>query len=178
MANQPNAYVAGCGVSDESYSGYGHEYSITTTVTSPSGRSATGYGGGTDYGRADVTIPLRNIDGSFDAGDFFVESTHEAFCPIRGMELSPNFTNFPLLVGISATCLIKTSPLSYVKIADCFGIMCPTDGYITQDDRGPQIIALRPFVYNVCSPVNLVAFVTPANCKCADYTQVFNIPGL
>ncbi len=42
----------------------------------------------------------------------------------------------------------------------------------------PQSIALRPFVYNVCSPVNLVAFVAPENCKCADYFQIFNIPGL
>ena len=34
----------GCGITDESYTNYGHEYTVTTTLTSPSGMTFTGAG--------------------------------------------------------------------------------------------------------------------------------------
>ena len=95
-----NVVVKASGVTDESYSGYYHEFSITSTIYSPNGRTAYGYAnnGGCTYsgsyecGQANVSMPVADSSGEFEEGEFFVDTLHQTFCPYRNMELADVFT--------------------------------------------------------------------------------------
>lgn len=96
-----NVVVKACGVTDESYSGYNHEFSISSTIYSPNGRTASGYAnnGGCTYsgsyecGQANVSMPAADASGEFEEGEFFVDTVHQTFCPYRNMELADMFTS-------------------------------------------------------------------------------------
>lgn len=76
VGSSPSAVMAGCAVTDESYFGYNHEFYITTTITSPGGRTATGYGGNggcshsgsPECGQANVSLPV-TYNGEWELGD-------------------------------------------------------------------------------------------------------------
>lgn len=70
----------GCGVTQQSYTGAGHSAGVSTTITSPNGRSAS-YGlSGSTYARVDVSLPW---DWN-DMGTYFVNSNHYGYCPHYG----------------------------------------------------------------------------------------------
>lgn len=86
----PGAYVAGCGATEDNYNTYGHEYSVMTTVTSPSGRTATISGGPSgSYSRADASLQLD----SNEVGRFATDTIHSGFCPIGMSSLGPTNTS-------------------------------------------------------------------------------------
>jgi len=76
----PGAYFKGCGVTEDNYNSYGHDYWVDSTLTSPFGRTSYGTGGGPAYARTDVSLPLN----SDEEGDFVLESVHHTYCPIIG----------------------------------------------------------------------------------------------
>jgi hypothetical protein len=74
--------IRGWGVTDANSAGcYCHTAKVTTTITSPQGRTQTAsdiYGGrGHEYARADVSLGFL----STDVGNYTVSSTHWAYCP-------------------------------------------------------------------------------------------------
>lgn len=71
------ANVVGTGITSDSYNIYGHRYWVTTTVASPSGRTASGqsYTSGS-YARIDIFL-----DGGFEFGGFTINTTHSMTCP-------------------------------------------------------------------------------------------------
>ena len=79
--SSPNApVIVGCGVSQDYNNSYGHTYRVTTTITSPSGRtaSATSYTG-SYYARVEVTLPWDwNTP---DEGTYAIDSQHTMCCP-------------------------------------------------------------------------------------------------
>jgi hypothetical protein len=78
--------VYGCGVSQDNYNSYGHTYWVTTTITSPSGRttSATSYKSNSynAYARADVFLDWQN-----EFGDFTTNSNHRVLSLYGGKSL-------------------------------------------------------------------------------------------
>ena len=70
-------YVVGVGITSDSYNTYGHRYWVNTTVTSPTGRYASGSSStSSSYARVDVYL-----DWNFEFGDFTVNTTHSMTCP-------------------------------------------------------------------------------------------------
>ncbi len=80
-----NGTIYGWGITDANSAGcYCHTAKVTTTITSPQGRTQTAsdiYGGrGHEYARADVSLGFL----STDVGNYTLSSTHWAFCPYCG----------------------------------------------------------------------------------------------
>ncbi len=73
-SNPDAGYIVGAGVTDNDYSADAME--VATTLTSPAGRTVTGYSDGVGSAFAEVTLPW---DWS-DIGDYFVHSTHQPYC--------------------------------------------------------------------------------------------------
>lgn len=174
-----SAVVAGCGITDESYTSYGHEYSVTSTLTSPSGRTAVTSGGigscmtgNPQCSRADVSLSLFDgTGGFFDNGEFFIETLHEGYCPNYAMTLQTLQTNGAILIGISVSVLTKAAMSNwYTKITGC-NVHCPTDEFHASTNMGPRIISAVPYTYfggYICGPINAVASTGPTT-QCGDY---------
>ncbi len=72
--------IWGCGVTEDYYNGYGHQYYVTTTLTSPMGRtaSATSYTS-SSYAYVDVKLDWPFDDG--DLGEYLTTTEHKTLCP-------------------------------------------------------------------------------------------------
>jgi len=88
-ASSNQDYSAGCGVLRTEYYEPYHLLSVSTTITSPDGRSSTAYGfdNGAEYkqpyvARADVSLAL-NLATAAIAGNFTTTSEHYSDCPIE-----------------------------------------------------------------------------------------------
>jgi len=184
VVSQTSAVVAGCGITDENYTNYGHDYTVTTTITSPDDRSSTSQGGSgscmtgnSQCSRADVSLSLVTGDGDYFNGAYLVSSVHEGVCPYYTMELPKVTTDIPINVGISVSVLTKAATSNwYTKITDC-NVHCPTDQFLSSYDRGQYILALVPWVYLAgyrCSNVNAVYPTPPINC--ADFDGYVHLP--
>ena len=86
-------YVVGVGITSDSYNTYGHRYWVNTTVTSPTGRYASGSSStSSSYARVDVYL-----DWNFEFGDFTVNTTHSMTCPyIYGVVTAPTIFDIKL----------------------------------------------------------------------------------
>jgi len=180
-----SSFIAGSGITDESYWNYGHDYYVVTTLTSPDySRSVTGYGGGGSCGtgnsqcsRADVSLSIVN-NGVFEGGDYFVESVHEGYCPNYGMNLNQVFTALTIKLGASVTVLTKAALTNfYTKVANC-NVHCPTDQHTSSTNKGQWIqsvvpFAKAPFLPYVCANLSLI-YPGTSNSECADYED--NVP--
>lgn len=72
-------YIIGCGITSDSYNTYGHRYWVSSTIRSPSGRTASGTSfTSSSYARIDVSL---SWDYESDFGDFTTTSTHSMTCP-------------------------------------------------------------------------------------------------
>lgn len=105
----------GCGITDENYTNYGHEYTVTTTLTSPSGTTVTGSGSNgtcSNYNfqcaRADVWMSLLDENGDIEEGDFTIESLHDGYCPNYSMQLGQVGTIIVSRAAIAVTNYILT----------------------------------------------------------------------
>jgi hypothetical protein len=105
----------GSGITDESYTNYGHEYTVTTTLTTPSGATITGSGsngtcsnGNIQCARADVWTSLLDENGQIEEGDFTIESVHDGYCPNYGMQLGQVGSIIVTRVSIAITNYILT----------------------------------------------------------------------
>jgi hypothetical protein len=96
----PITYVVGCGITEDYYNGYPHEYSVVTTITSPDGHSEVAGGGGQYYARAEVDLIL-DLN---NPGDFFISSDHSYYCSIINNEINSGSTYAGITVGISISC--------------------------------------------------------------------------
>ena len=81
------ADVQGCGITEDYYDSYGHDYSVETRVTSPSGSLSVTFSSGWShvYARADVFLPIR----SDEIGYYATSSLHRGYCPIGMSSLGP-----------------------------------------------------------------------------------------
>jgi hypothetical protein len=79
------AKMYGAGVTQDSYNSYGHTYWVATTVTSPTGRTASVTSSKTNsynaYARAETYLVY---DWENELGDFVTQSTHTGCCPYMG----------------------------------------------------------------------------------------------
>lgn len=126
------SYMVGSGVTEEAYMGYGHETWVNTTLTSPSGITASASGGGGSYSLTEVSIEvdLNNPD----LGEFFTESSHGYFCPIAFREFNLGSTYDVIGAGVSQACYIyQYTSLgidSFDIASGCFAkkVSCPGSG--------------------------------------------------
>lgn len=102
-------YVVGCGITEDNYNSYGHEYYVDTTITSPDGRSQTENGNG--RAEVDLILDLNN------PGEFFISSDHSYFCPIANNIFSEGNTSASIIVGISIACFELVSFDSAIRTA-------------------------------------------------------------
>ncbi len=83
--NEPMIYVNGCGIYEESYNSYGHQYSVRTKITAPNGSSVTNqssYGGGYSsiHVRSDAAIRFfPDLPGNI--GNFLSQHDTTGYCP-------------------------------------------------------------------------------------------------
>jgi hypothetical protein len=93
-------YVMGSGVTSDNYNSYGHRYWVTTTLRSPSGRTASGtsYMSGS-YARMDVSL---SWDYQSDFGDFTTTTNHSMSCPYMYGTIVTTTTTVGLTVGASS----------------------------------------------------------------------------
>jgi hypothetical protein len=174
---QSNGSITGCGVTDETYPSYGHEYTVTATLTSPTGRTHVGYGssgscgtGNPQCSRADVSLNLIDSSGGWDLGEYFIESFHEGVCPYYTMGLPEANTNAGIILGVSISVLTKAATSNfYTRVAHC-NVHCPTDGFLADQNHGQFIASAVPYTYRfgyICGPVNAVAPTSPST-PCQD----------
>jgi hypothetical protein len=72
-------YVVGSGITTDSYNTYNHRYWVKPTITSPSGRTATGTSyTSSSYARLDVSL---SWDYRTDFGLYTISTTHSMTCP-------------------------------------------------------------------------------------------------
>src|SRR2546428_97835 len=76
--------IYGCGVTADSANSYAHTYSTSTTLTSPSGRTSSGWSSQDNsynaYTRVETSLPW---DWN-DLGDYSEQSQHSFYCPMSG----------------------------------------------------------------------------------------------
>ena len=151
-----------CGITQDNYNSYGHEYWVITTLTSPLGRSAsiTSY---TDmsYARSDVSLPLDRDD----LGLYLIDSEHWYFCPIANHNINDGAT------GSSQLIAIKDSAYRFSMILNgrclwektCTG-KCSVDGYTTNMFNGQCYTP--PNIYRQCADlvVNGSCFIKRIDC--------------
>jgi hypothetical protein len=88
-------YVVGSGITTDSYNTYNHRYWVKPTITSPSGRTATGTSyTSSSYARLDVSL---SWDYRTDLGLYTISTTHSMTCPyIFGVVSSTTGTGITL----------------------------------------------------------------------------------
>lgn len=102
----PGMYVWGCGITEDNYNTYGHEYYVTTTVTSFNGRTASLLGGGTSYAIAEASLTFDRDD----LGEFTVVTEHEIYCP------QSNMGTLPTIKEVTQSVSIKYSAYEFFKL--------------------------------------------------------------
>ena len=88
-------YIYGSGITTDSYNTYNHRYWVKPTITSPSGRTATGTSyTSSSYARLDVSL---SWDYRTDLGLYTTSTTHSMTCPyIFGVVSSTTGTGITL----------------------------------------------------------------------------------
>ena len=115
-SSSPAYYIIGCGVTTDSYNSYGHRYWVSTTLTSPSGRTASGTSStSASYARMDVSLPWDFETG--ETGDFTTSTTHSMTCPYINGTVG---TTTSVIGGISI------AVTNYIHNGGCvYNLYCP-----------------------------------------------------
>jgi hypothetical protein len=157
-SNPDNTLIVGCAVSDQPYYGYGHEYYVTTTITSEDGRTATGYGSngscgtGSECARADVALPFI-LNGEWVMGTYMLYSLYETYCPYYNMESEAKEIETPGWISASTAVFEKpadagcdtTRLVQYPKVANC-DVPCTGRGFITDFGCTRYVIYIEPYM--------------------------------
>ncbi len=116
--------IWGCGVTEDYYNSYGHQYYVTTTVTSPIGRaaSATSYTS-SSYAYVDVRLDWPSDD-SGDFGEYLTSTEHRTLCPYIGFWVTMANTQKRAYFGISTACY----HFAYVDPGAPVCVYLPVDG--------------------------------------------------
>lgn len=116
--------IWGCGVTEDYYNTYGHQYYVRTTLTSPNGRTAssTSY---TSSSHAYAEVRLDWPMNDSDLGEYPLTTDHFTLCPYIGLWVPTGSTGDKYLVGISVACyrFVGVDPDSglciYVPVDGC-----------------------------------------------------------
>lgn len=176
-------YVVSCGVTQDSYNGYGHTYWVVSTLTSPN-RNTSGNSyhtnGYSAYTRVDNSL-LYDFN---DLGNFTVNSNHWMCCPYMGGNPYTGAGCYPsssshdgAVAGASIVCyrLQSSNPATQIAILvrkeNCV-TYCGADSVTFHYSGSPPQILLgaEPYLrYGslvVCS--HLSAVMRVASCDCGD----------
>ena len=116
-SSSPAYFIMGSGVTSDSYNSYGHRYWVTTTLTSPTGRTASGtsYTSGS-YARMDVSLSWDFETG--EEGDFTTFTNHSMSCPYMYGTIVTTNTSIILGISIAVT--------NYIHNGGCvYYLYCP-----------------------------------------------------
>ena len=133
--------IYSCGVTADSANSYGHTYWTSTTLTSPSGRTSSGWSSQDNsynaYTRVETSLPW---DWN-DLGDYSEQSQHSFYCPTYGRTMSfymsttgksgyshagyslTGFTYYTCGYDIVPNCNVRCGPpnMTIVRFSSCAG---------------------------------------------------------
>jgi hypothetical protein len=147
-SSNPPYYIYGSGITSDSYNSYGHRYWVSTTLTSPTGRSAYGssYTSAT-YARVDVSLSWDFETG--ETGDFTISTTHSMTCPYIYGTVSSTSGD---ILGISI------AVTNYIHNGGCvYYLYCPNGNA------------------SVTCPANNPVYVNPSQNICRNYLHDYRL---
>ncbi len=170
--------IYSCGVTADSANSYGHTYWTSTTLTSPSGRTSSGWSSQDNsynaYTRVETSLPW---DWN-DLGDYSEQSQHSFYCPTYGRTMS-FYMGAGGKAGYSqASYTFESGGLlcTYHIIPDCYVRCGPTYIYRGTETACPSCSIRIQYWYETssgsiyCLPLNVTYVDSPAGCPpCYNY---------
>lgn len=133
-----------CGVTEDNYNTWGHQYWIKCTITSPNGRTstATSYTG-SSYASVTVSLPWDDND----LGEFLAVSEHWWRCPYIGSAFPNATTQKRVRVGMSIACykfafVDPSAPICIYTVTDACNCKCKS-AEVRFDPKGVNCSANR-----------------------------------